>query len=129
MLKSRHRTNFNGGKSKYKNSPLAPFVRCNKCGYKIRFGKSSNGKDLIGINLYCYYCRMLGQEEKLPHYKELEKDIFENLKDRFHTDKAEKERLLKEQKKNYMIRMMNFQRRKELNLKTISLVRFQEKPL
>ena len=101
LLKSRHRTNFNGGKSKYKNSPLAPFVRCNKCGYKIRFGKSSNGKDLIGINLYCYYCRMLGQEEKLPHYKELEKDIFENLKDRFHTDKAEKERLLKEQKKLY----------------------------
>ena len=89
------------GKSKYKNSHVAPFVRCNKCGYKIRFLKSSNGKELIGINLYCYYCRMLDQEEKLPHYKDLEEDVFKILKDRFHTDKAEKERLLKEQKKLY----------------------------
>lgn len=101
LLKSRHKNKFYGGKSKYKNSPIAPFVRCNKCGYKIRFLKSSNGKELIGINLYCYYCRMLDQESKLPHYKDLEEDVFKILKDRFHTDKAEKERLLKEQKKLY----------------------------
>lgn len=101
MLKSRYRNNFIGSKSKYKSSPLAPFVRCKKCGYKIRFLKRSNGKELIGINLYCYYCRMLDQEEKLPHYKELESDVFKILKDRFHTDKAEKERLLEEQKKLY----------------------------
>ena len=44
---------------------------------------------------------MLDQEEKLPHYKDLEEDVFKILKDRFHTDKAEKERLLKEQKKLY----------------------------
>lgn len=101
LLKSRHKNKFNGGKSKYKNSPIAPFVRCNKCGYKVRFLKSSNGKELIGINLYCYYCRMLEQEEKLPHYKDLEEDVFKILKDRFHTDKTEKERLLMEQKKLY----------------------------
>ena len=100
-LKSRHRNSFRGSKSKYKNSPLATFVRCNKCGYKIRFGKSSNGKELIGINLYCYHCRMLEQEEKLPHYKELEKEVFEILKDKFHIDKAEKKKLLDEQKELY----------------------------
>lgn len=100
-LKSRHRNSFKGSKSKYKNSPLATFVRCNKCGYKIRFGKSSNGKELIGINLYCYHCRMLEQEEKLPHYKELEKEVFEILKDKFHIDKAEKKKLLDEQKELY----------------------------
>ena len=100
-LKSRHRNSFIGSKSKYKNSPLATFVRCNKCGYKIRFGKSSNGKELIGINLYCYHCRMLEQEEKLPHYKELEKEVFEILKDKFHIDKAEKKKLLDEQKELY----------------------------
>ena len=44
---------------------------------------------------------MLDQEEKLPHYKDLEEDVFKILKDMFHTDKAEKERLLKEQKKLY----------------------------
>jgi site-specific DNA recombinase len=101
ILKSRHRNSFIGNKSKYKNSPLATFVRCNKCGYKIRFGKSSNGKELIGINLYCYYCRMLEQEEKLPHYKELEKEVFKILKDKFHTDKIEKKKLLDEQKELY----------------------------
>jgi DNA invertase Pin-like site-specific DNA recombinase len=100
-LKSRHRNSFRGSKSKYKNSPLATFVRCNKCGYKIRFGKSSNGKELIGINLYCYHCRMLEQEEKLPHYKELEKEVYEILKDKFHIDKAEKKKLLDEQKELY----------------------------
>jgi len=100
-LKSRHRNSIRGSKSKYKNSPLATFVRCNKCGYKIRFGKSSNGKELIGINLYCYHCRMLEQEEKLPHYKELEKEVFEILKDKFHIDKAEKKKLLDEQKELY----------------------------
>ena len=101
ILKSRHKNSFIGNKSKYKNSPLATFVRCNKCGYKIRFGKSSNGKELIGINLYCYYCRMLEQEEKLPHYKELEKEVFRILKDKFHTDKTEKKKLLYEQKELY----------------------------
>ena len=101
ILKSRHRNNFRGSKSKYKNSPLATFVRCNKCGYKIRFGKSSNGKELIGINLYCYHCRMFDQEEKLPNYKELEKEVFEILKNKFHTDKAEKKKLLDEQKELY----------------------------
>ena len=101
ILKSRHKNSFIGNKSKYKNSPLATFVRCNKCGYKIRFGKSSNGKELIGINLYCYYCRMLEQEEKLPHYKELEKEVFKILKDKFHTDKIEKKKLLDEQKELY----------------------------
>ncbi|MBV1821890.1 hypothetical protein KUA25_28110, partial [Bacteroidales bacterium MSK.15.36] len=101
ILKSRHRNSFRGSKSKYKNSPLATFVRCNKCGYKIRFGKSSNGKELIGINLYCYHCRMLNQEEKLPNYKELEEAIFEILKDKFHTDKTEKKKLLNEQKELY----------------------------
>jgi DNA-directed RNA polymerase subunit M/transcription elongation factor TFIIS len=114
-LKSRHRNSFIGSKSKYKNSPLATFVRCNKCGYKIRFGKSSNGKELIGINLYCYHCRMLEQEEKLPHYKELEKEVYEILKDKFHIDKAEKKKLLDEQK--------------ELYDKNDQLLKFQEKTL
>ncbi len=98
ILKSRHRDSFGVRKKKYKNSPLATFVRCNKCGYKIRFNKSSNGKELIGINLYCYHCRMLDQEEKLSNYKELEEAIFEILKDKFHTDKTEKKKLLNEQK-------------------------------
>jgi len=44
---------------------------------------------------------MLEQEEKLPHYKELEKEVFEILKDRFHTDKTEKKKLLNEQKELY----------------------------
>ena len=44
------------------------------------------------------------------------------------TDKAEKECLLKEHK-NSMIIIMNFQRKKELNLKIISLVRLLEKHL
>jgi predicted nucleotidyltransferase len=44
---------------------------------------------------------MLEQEEKLPHYKELEKEVFEILKDKFHTDKAEKKKLLEEQKELY----------------------------
>ncbi|MBV1821889.1 hypothetical protein KUA25_28105, partial [Bacteroidales bacterium MSK.15.36] len=101
ILKSRHRKSFGVKKKKYKNSPLATFIRCSKCGYKIRFNKSSNGKELVGINLYCYHCRMLEQEEKLPHYKELEKDVFEILKDKFHTDKTEKKKLLDEQKELY----------------------------
>jgi DNA-directed RNA polymerase subunit M/transcription elongation factor TFIIS len=101
LLKSRHRKSFGVKKKKYQNSPLATFVRCNKCGYKIRFGTSSNGKELISINLHCYHCRMLEQEENLPHYKELEKEVFEILKDKFHTDKAEKKKLLDEQKELY----------------------------
>ncbi len=101
ILKSRHRKSFGVKKKKYKNSPLATFVRCNKCGYKIRFGKSSNGKELIGINLYCYHCRMLEQEEKLPHYKELEREVYEILKTKFHIDEKEKQRLLDEQKELY----------------------------
>lgn len=101
LLKSRHRKSFGVKKKKYQNSPLATFVRCNKCGYKIRFGTSSNGKELISINLHCYHCRMLEQEENLPHYKELEKKVFEILKDKFHTDKAEKKKLLDEQKELY----------------------------
>jgi hypothetical protein len=44
---------------------------------------------------------MLEQEEKLPHYKELEKEVFEILKDKFHIDKAEKKKLLDEQKELY----------------------------
>lgn len=44
---------------------------------------------------------MLEEEEKLPHYKELEKDVFEILKDKFHTDKTEKKKLLDEQKELY----------------------------
>ena len=92
---------FKWGERKYKNSPLATYVRCNKCGYKIRFGISSNGKEIVSINLYCYHCRMLEQEEKLPHYKELEKEVFKILKDKFHTDKAEKKKLLDEQKELY----------------------------
>lgn len=44
---------------------------------------------------------MLEKEEKLPHYKELEKDVFEILKDKFHTDKTEKKKLLDEQKELY----------------------------
>lgn len=102
ILKSRRKNDaLRGSKSKYKNSPLATFVRCNKCGYKIRFGKSSNGKELIGINLYCYHCRMLEQEEKLPNYKELEKEVYEILKNKFHTDEGEKKKFLEEQKELY----------------------------
>ena len=92
---------FKWGERKYKNSPLATFVRCNKCGYKIRFGTSSNGKELVSINLYCYHCRMLEQEEKLPYHRELEKEVFKILKDKFHTDKTEKKKLLDEQKELY----------------------------
>jgi hypothetical protein len=44
---------------------------------------------------------MLEQEEKLPHHKELEKEVFEILKSKFHIDKAEKEKLLAEQKGLY----------------------------
>lgn len=44
---------------------------------------------------------MLEQEEKFPHYKELEKEVFEILKDKFHTDKTEKKKLLDEQKELY----------------------------
>src|SRR5699024_11532591 len=87
--------------SKYKNSPLANFARFNKCCYKIRFGTSSNGKELVSINLYCYHCRMLEQEEKLPYHRELEKEVFKILKDKFHTDKTEKKKLLDEQKELY----------------------------
>lgn len=101
LLKSRHRKSFGVNKKKYQNSPLATFVRCSKCGYKIRFNISSNGKELVGIYLYCYHCRMLEQEEKLPHYKELEKDVFEILKEKFHIDRTEKKRLLDEQKELY----------------------------
>ena len=98
IIKSRRKKGFRIKNNKYSNSPLASFVRCNKCGYKIRFNKSSNGKELVGINLYCYHCRMLEQEEKLPPHKELEKEILEILKNKFHTDKAEKRKLLDEQK-------------------------------
>ena len=44
---------------------------------------------------------MLEQEEKLPHYKELEKYVFEILKDKFHIDRTEKKKLLDEQKELY----------------------------
>ena len=44
---------------------------------------------------------MLEQEEKLPHYKELEKDVFEILKEKFHIDRTEKKKLLDEQKELY----------------------------
>ena len=102
IIKSRKRNKmFKWGERKYKNSPLATYVRCNKCGYKIRFGISSNGKEIVSINLYCYHCRMLEQEEKLPHNKELEKEVFKILKDKFHTDKTEKKKLLDEQKELY----------------------------
>src|SRR5699024_1425065 len=101
LLKSRRRKSFDVKKKKHQNSPLTTFVRCNKCGYKIRFGTSSNGKELISINLHCYHCRMLEHEENLPHYKELEKEVFKIRKDKFHTDKAEKKKLLYEQKELY----------------------------
>ena len=101
IIKSRRKKGFRIKNNKYSNSPLASFVRCNKCGYKIRFNKSSNGKELVGINLYCYHCRMLEQEEKLPAHKELEKEILEILKNKFHTDKAEKRKLFDEQKELY----------------------------
>ena len=102
ILKSRKKNiKFKWGKSKYENSPLASFVRCNKCGYKIRFSTSSNGGKLTSINVYCHHCRMLEQEEKLPHHKDLEREVFEDLKSKFHIDKTEKEKLLAEQKELY----------------------------
>jgi predicted transcriptional regulator len=44
---------------------------------------------------------MLEQEEKLPHHKDLEREVFEDLKSKFHIDKTEKEKLLAEQKELY----------------------------
>ena len=44
---------------------------------------------------------MLEEEEKSPYYKELEKEIFEILKNKFHTDEVEKKKLLDEQKELY----------------------------
>jgi site-specific DNA recombinase len=101
ILKSRSRYR-NLGSSKYKNkSPLSGLLKCSKCGYTIRFLYKTDKEKIIETSLYCYHCRMLDEEEKLPNCEIIEKEVFDILKKKFHADAKDKKELLDEQKMLY----------------------------
>ena len=101
ILQSRNRKHLHENRGKYEKSPLVGICKCSKCGYTVRFITNTDGEKIISRKLYCYHCRLLDEEEKLPDLEILEQEVFDILKNKYHVDEKDKKYLLDEQKSIY----------------------------
>ena len=101
ILKSRYKKRSIKSENMYEKSPLSGFLKCSKCGYKVRYLNRNDGEKITEKSVYCYHCRMLDEEEKFPKLQDIENEVFDILKREFHIDRKDKKDLLDKQKHLY----------------------------